>query len=618
MVNRRSIDGLVRALLGEPTEPWHVAVPHRLERLLTALPAPARAGVRTAASALDAYAIARHGRRLDSLTGTELDALAAALPTGPAAAVLLDAVKVPLLLAAGTARLEHTSTARWTAPPDPPLDCIPSAHWPDRIRVEAVVVGSGAGGAVAARELARAGRSTLVIEEGRHHSTASFGDRTPLDRFTDLYRDAGAGLALGSPPVLLPTGRAVGGTTVVNAGTCYRTPGHVLTRWRDRHGLTAADPAAFAHLLDHAENLLRVARQPRDVLGGNGLTALRGALALHWQADTLRRNAPGCQGSCQCVAGCPTGSKQSVQLSVLPEACAAGARIVTSARVERVLLAREPGARRPSACGVLARRTDGSTFEVLAPLVVLAAGALQTPALLRRSGLGGHPCTGRNLSVHPATSVAGRFDDPVRSSQGVLQSVGVEEFHHEGILIEATAGPPGMTSFILPGVGRALREELDGDDHLATIGAMIADRPGGRVLGRTGRHARYELDLRDADRLRRAIREMGRLLFAAGAREVLPGIPGASAVTTEEQLTEILSTTPTSRLHLSAFHPTGTAAMGSHPASHPVDPDGRLRGAEGVLVCDASLLPTCPQVNPQLTIMALAQHVAVGAATAKG
>ncbi|MET8861253.1 GMC family oxidoreductase, partial [Streptomyces sp. NPDC004579] len=232
------------------------------------------------------------------------------------------------------------------------------------------------------------------------------------------------------------------------------------------------------------------------------------------------------------------------------------------------------------------------------------------PPLLRRSGLGGHPRLGRNLSVHPATSVAGRFAEPVTAWRGVLQSVGVEELHERGILVEATASPPGMSSFVLPGLGRELRRELEESDRLATLGAMIADRPSGRVSGRDRTLVRYDLDPRDGDRLMTAVRAMGRLLFAAGATEVLTGIPGAPRARSLDALDELLRSAGPRDLHVSAFHPTGTVAAGDDPRRAPADPEGRLRGVHGVLVADGSLLPGCPEVNPQLSIMAAALAVA--------
>ncbi|MFJ8085688.1 GMC family oxidoreductase N-terminal domain-containing protein [Streptomyces sp. NPDC096205] len=610
-----ALAGLVAALVGDDgTLEWAKRVPARLETVLAGMPSAARTAFRAGAHGVDAYARARTGRRLADLTADERQTVLDSLAGRPALLRLLEVLKVPVLLAAGTERTARTAPPAQAVPlrSDPPLDCTPASGWPARSTADAVVVGSGAGGAMAARTLARAGLDVVVLEEGRHHGTDSFRGRTPLERFTDLYRDGGATVAVGRAPVLLPTGRAVGGTTLVNSGTCYRTPEHVLARWSSAFGFTLAD--GLGPFLDEVERTLGVARQPEDVLGNNGRIALDGARALGWAAAPLRRNAPGCQGSCQCVVGCPTGAKQSVQLSVLPDACAAGARIVTGARVERILVDPDrPGG--PRATGVRVHRDgirDGvsSHFEILAPLVVVAAGALQSPPLLRRSGLGRHPRLGRNLSVHPATTLAGRFSEPVTAWKGVLQSVGVEEHHRRhGILIEATATPPGMGTFVLPGLGAGLRRELDDAHRLATLGAMIADLPSGRVLGRSSTLVRYDLQRRDARRLLRAVRAMGELLFAAGADEVLTGVPGTPRVHSLEELDDLLARTDAPELHLSAYHPTGTVAAGADPQRSPADAAGRLRGVHGVLIADASVLPSCPEVNPQVSVMAAALAV---------
>ena len=244
-------------------------------------------------------------------------------------------------------------------------------------------------------------------------------------------------------------------------------------------------------------------------------------------------------------------------------------------------------------------------------MIFVAAGATETPPLLRRSGLDRHPQLGRNLALHPAVSVAGRFDEKVTAWEGVLQSVGIEDFHEsEGILIEATSTPPGMGSFALPGEGRELLEELRGADRLAMVGAMVADSPSGRVHGKRRAVVTYGLSDGDAARLKRAIEVLSELLFAAGAREVLTGLARTPRASSLDELTASLANLDTRQLHLAAFHPTGTARSGDDPELNPVDTAGRLRGADGLWVTDASIVPSSPQVNPQVTIMALSLAVA--------
>ncbi|WP_199433211.1 GMC family oxidoreductase [Qaidamihabitans albus] len=595
----RALTATMGALLGID-DPAHArAVATRLDALCAGFPLAARAGLHAGAGLFDAAAVLLTGRRLDRLDAGQRDAVCRVVAARPAVAALVDALKMPALLASGA---PGPPSRPAIVRPDPELDCVPAGEWPACGTADAVVIGSGAGGAMVARELARAGLSVVIAEEGRRFGVADFRDRTPAERFGELYRDGGATAALGLPPVLLPLGRAVGGSTLVNSGTCYRPPAQVLERWRRHAGVGLVD--RFDDLVPEVERTLRVAEQPMDVLGRNGLLALRGAERLGWQAGPLRRNAPGCGGCCQCAVGCPRNAKNGVHLNALPQACAAGARIVSELRVDRVLV------ERGRAAGITARRPDGTRVEILSPLVVVAAGATETPPLLRRSGLGGHPHVGRNLALHPAVSLAGRFAEPVESWRGVLQSVGIEQLHGEGILLEATAAPPGMGTFVLPGVGSGLRAEIDGSAHLATLGAMIADAPSGRVHGSGRALLRYRLARRDERTLRAAMCAIGEVLFAAGATEVLTGLARHPRAADMAQLRRIAEQVPPGQLHLAAFHPSGSARMGADARTSPVDAGGRLRGVHGVYVADASVLPSCPTVNPQITIMAMALAIA--------
>jgi choline dehydrogenase-like flavoprotein len=602
----RALAGLCATLLpAEEGGPDSAALSAALSEFLSRQPALVARAVTGGALGLELCSLAGSGRSLCHRPAAERAALWRWLHRGPLG-LGLDGLKALVVLVHGAGAAAGLTAAAATdgeaARPDAVLDVTPASDWPAWSRADAVVVGSGAGGALAARTLAGAGMSVVVLEEGRRHGVEEFRTTAPLERFAGLYRDGGATAALGRPPVMVPIGRGVGGTTLVNSGTCYRTPAAVLERWRHGAGLAWADPEAFAPALDEVWALLQVGAVPASVMGRNGALALAGARALGWRSGPLMRNAPGCGGCCQCAIGCPRNAKFGVHLNALPQACRAGARIVAEARVVRLVV------ERGRATGVLARRPDGTLFTVRAgAAVVVSAGATETPPLLRRSGLGRHPHLGRNLAVHPAVGVSGQFDAPVVAWQGVLQSAAVEEFHEtDGILVEATATPPGMGSMELPGVGRELLDALDDAGHQATLGAMVADRPVGRVMGRGRPLLYYDLHPADGRRLVRAVGIMGRVLFAAGATEVLTGVPARPRVHSPAELDEAVAVAEPRHMHVAAFHPCGTAAAGADPSRFPLTPRGALRGVGGLWVLDASTLPGCAEVNPQVTIMAVA------------
>ena len=591
--------------------PAPAQIVERVDRYLRRLPTTTPMAMRAGLGSLAATSYLTTGRSLSRLGPDQRDlVLRRVAALSPDAAAAVEAMKTIVLLANGAetyaGELLSSATRHGAARPDAPLTITPSSESRSVVTADAVVVGSGAGGAMVARTLARSGFDTVVIEEGRRWTVEEFGTTHPIDRYAGLYRGAGATVALGRPSVVLPIGRAVGGTTVVNSGTCYRPPPAVVRRWRDDFGLALADPDRMPERLDDVERTLRVAPVPLQIMGRNGRLLLDGAERLGWRAAPIPRNAPGCEGCCQCAIGCPRNAKFGVHLNALPQACAAGARIISQARVERVLH------RHDRARGVRARRPDGTALDILADTVIVAAGATETPGLLRRSGIGAHPRLGRNLALHPATMLAGRFDDDVVAWHGVLQSAAVHEFHEsDGVLIEATSTPPGMGSMVFPGYGAELLGWLERAPQIATFGAMVADRGVGSVSAVHGQTlVRYNIARADVAKLMVGMEAMGRLLFAAGAVEVLTGLRGAVTVTSLPALRDALRRSDPKSLHLAAFHPTGTAAAGADEQLCPVGATGRLRGVGGVWVADASILPTCPEVNPQLSIMALALGVA--------
>jgi choline dehydrogenase-like flavoprotein len=465
-----------------------------------------------------------------------------------------------------------------------------------RIEADVCVVGAGAGGAVAAAELAEGGMSVVVLEEGHWHDPDDF-TASPPEMLGRLYRDGGQTMTLGAPPILLPLGQGLGGTTLVNSGTCFRTPPRVLDRWAREFGLDV-DEQSLRPCFDRVERALSVNEVTPELAGGNAAIARRGAEQLGWSHGYLRRNARGCVGSGVCAFGCPTSAKQHTGITYIPRAEQAGARIVTGARVERVVVSDG------RANGVRARMTSGARVEVCAPRVIVAAGTIHTPLLLRRSGLGGRSGQlGRNLSLHPATAVFARMEEVVDMARGVPQSFYVDEFASDGIIFEGAAGPPAYAAMSLPLTGRRHAEAMADYRHLAQFGVMVSDSSRGSVQALAGRPLiRYDLTDADLRRFRTGIARMRELFDAAGAHEVYLPLP--SGVSPEQARLRDLK--------LMAFHPLGTARADARPTHGVTDGELAVHGVHGVYVADGSAVPSSLGVNPQLTIMALATRLAFG------
>jgi len=462
------------------------------------------------------------------------------------------------------------------------------------IRADVCVIGAGAGGAVAAAELAEGGMNVVVLEQGHRHDPDHFTARPP-QMLARLYRDGGQTLTLGTPPIMLPLGSGLGGTTLVNSGTCFRTPPRVLERWQHEFGLDV-DEESLRPCFERVEQALSVSEVTPKLAGANAAVARRGAERLGWSHGYLRRNARGCVGSGVCAFGCPTSAKQHTGITYIPRAERAGARIVTGASVGRVLV---QGGR---ADGVQARMLSGASVEVKAPIVIVAAGTIHTPLLLARSGLGGRSGQlGRNLSLHPATAAFARMDEIVDMAKGVPQSFYVDEFAGEGIVFEGVAGPPAYAAMSLPLSGERHAQAMADYRHLAQFGLMVSDSSRGSVHSLAGQTViRYDMDDADLQRFRTGLRRMRELLEAAGAREVyLPLPPGI-----EPEHARLRD------LKLMAFHPLGTARADARASHGVIDGDLQVHDTEGVYVADGSAVPSSLGVNPQMTIMALATRLA--------
>jgi choline dehydrogenase-like flavoprotein len=621
------VDALAEALLpagGGMPDPVGVATGRRAVQFLAGLPAPLR------------RLVGMELRVLDRVARTTLGKPFAELPPARRRVLLDRAGRLPGLLAEAVRPLELLAVLAYSGAPEvqaaigaepgqllplagplPPARRLPVHAYPDlspgfRGTFDAVIVGSGAGGAPVARELARAGWSVAVVEEGDPVTREDFAG-SDLERMGRLYRDGASTTTVGRPAVLVPIGRAVGGTTVVNSGTCFRTPDRVVAGWARTYGLDISPDDLGPHY-DDVERTLGVEPVPWEVMGNNGAVAHRGATALGIPGRPIDRNAAGCRGSGVCALGCPVDGKRGVHLNYLPQAVEAGAEIFSRLRAHRVV------ARAGRAVGVEGQMLDRSGRAVgpfhlgARRAVVVAAGAPFTPGILRRSGLRGRTLGG-NLRIHPATAVAGLFDEDVVPWRGVLQSYQVDALAHRGILLESTFPPPGLAAaevtMTLP------REErlpvMARLRNMAVLGLLVSDTSSGRAVdlgrGRTPLLT-YRVNANDARRTLDGLLLAARILLAAGATEVWPMVAGAGRVRTTREAEALLERDwPAAALRLSAYHPMGTARMGLDPGGV-VDGFGAVHGIEGLVVSDASVFPTSLAVNPQVTIMAFATRAA--------
>ncbi len=476
----------------------------------------------------------------------------------------------------------------------------------DTLECEVVVVGTGAGGAAAAKVLAERGHAVLLLEEGERYDRADFDGR-PTRLLERLYRSAGLTAAVGNTFIPIPLGCAVGGTTLINSGTCLRPRPEVLLGWGRDFGLQRLSPDALAPYFDEVESVLEVGPSTAQAIGRAGALIARGADALGWSHHPLPRNAPGCDGQGLCFFGCPTGAKRSTDVSFVPRALEAGAQLVTGVRVERVLV--EAG-RAVGVAGTVQAAAGAKALKVRARVVVLACGSIETPRLLLDNRLANRSRqVGRNLSIHPATSSVGLHCEPVRAWRAVPQGYAVDAFADQGLMLEGAALPLELMAMSMSGFGPAFVHLLEQFDQMLPFGVMIKDTSRGRVVLSADRRARilYWLNDDDERRLRKGLLLLARLLFASGARAVVSGLAGVGTLRSPREL-DRLERVPASvrALDITAYHPLGTARMGADPQRSVVGPDHQAHDIDGLYLCDGSVVPTSLGVNPQVTIMALA------------
>lgn len=477
-----------------------------------------------------------------------------------------------------------------------------------------VVVGSGAGGAAAAVTLARGGAEVAIVEAGAWRDPEDYPSST-YGAMRDLFDEWGTQVTRGRAYWPIVQARTVGGTTVINSAIAVRTPGDIFTRWEKERGVggDALAERVWAHQ-DAVEEDLCVSEVPSDSRGRAGRLAMLGAQEMGYESHWTRRYAKDCAGTGQCLQGCRKARKQSTNLNYVPEVLARGGRVVSCAPVERI---RFDGRR---AVGVEGRfdhprdHTRGAHFCIAArKAVVVAASVTHSPMLLIRSGVKNR-ALGRYFRAHPGTGVFGVYQDPVDMNAGTTQGWASTAFRDEpGLKLETLSIPMEMVASRLGGGGVELMRRISEYRHVCMwVHAVRAESIGTITRGFSGRPVvRYGLNREDMVRFRRGMHLVAKTHVAAGAKKLIPGIFGLPYELSPNEVDKIADASLDPRAYIAILsHLFGGCAMGADPNDAVTDGSGRVHGYTGLVVADASVIPSNLGVNPQHTIMGLAMTFA--------
>ena len=478
------------------------------------------------------------------------------------------------------------------------------------------VIGSGAGGAVAAKELAEKGYSVILLEEGGNYTQKDWNGK-PCYSLPKMWRNGGFTLSLGTPAVSVTLGKGIGGTTTVNSATCFRTPDSVLEMWQQNLGLDNLTKQNLEPYFSKVEREINVTDLSWEVLGKCAKVIKDGAEVLGLNCRPLKHNVKNCRGCGTCQFGCLDGAKQSMDVTYIPKAIEAGAKVYSHCKAERCIIENKKvkGVR----CLLINPETGKPVFEmkVSAKVVIVACGTMITPTFLKKSGLK-NKNLGRHLQIHPCTRVAAIMGEEVEGWKGVSQGVYIDDFEDEGIMLEGIFVHPSLLLAAFPGVGHSFKENVANFKNIAAFGVMVHDSTTGRVFksGKDFIFSTYFIKKSDSEKLKKGIAYVAKLFFAAGAKKVLTPIYNMPELNSEADIKKLmkLKMKPNHLAEAFAFHPLGTCRMAHNKKMGAVNKDGETFEIENLYVADGSIVPTSLGVNPQVTIMTLATKIAEGIA----
>lgn len=480
------------------------------------------------------------------------------------------------------------------------------------LRTDVCVIGSGAGGAVFASELAEGGKQVVLLEKGGLNTRKDFNQQE-ADMMPKLFEEGG-GRTTSDGAIVVLHGTTVGGSTTVNWAISFDPPEHVLDAWTHDWGIPGITLADLKPSLGKVRHVLNVRRLAEGELNENSRLLMQGAAKLGMKAARFEHSRTDCIGSGFCILGCAYDRKQSMLVTYVPRAMHFGAQLFANAEISGF---ERDGDRVVAATGVLTDPTTGVTYKlrVEADLFAVAGGAISTPVLLRKSGLVPPSSrAGENLTIHPTTALVGIFEHEVRGYEGIHFGSYVQDLEPEGIIIEAVFAYPGLKASAILGAGVEAQEYLRLYNHMAAGIVLLHDDGRGRV-GVDGYGLPvidYVVSPVDQAKLRKGLKALAKIYFAAGAKEVLIPHVSKPKVTSADQVDAVIDGLDLSPNRLATFsaHQMGTMPMGADPATAVTDPWGRVWGWQNLLVVDSSTFPTSLGVNPQITVAALADRAA--------
>lgn len=486
----------------------------------------------------------------------------------------------------------------------------------NRITADAVVIGSGAGGAVMAYELASAGKQVVILEAGDYVPSSEFNEELPA-MLEALYAEHGTQTNKDGDLTILQ-GQCVGGSTVVNGCVAFRVPDFILEEWSRDHGLSGINRELLDPYYEKIEKYLSVhTNQPHEINANSRKLAL-GAEKLGWSVKPLQRNVKQCGLTGHCLAGCKTDRKQSMLVTYLPWALQKGAALYANTRVSRIL------EQNNKATGVVAEayhpesRNKVADIQVDAPVVVLAAGAVQSPLLMLRSGIGNSSgMVGKNFACHPSVMIAADFGEPVHIWQGAMLGNYVDEFEHPekgGFVLEGGgAGPLELSAACDVGTGQNYVDFIANAKNYASCVSLIHDHNVGEVRLEDGKKViDYRLSDQDFPGMLAAMKAAAKIYFAAGAKRVFLPTIKTLWLDSPDQIDPVIDQIRNEpfTFRMVSYHPQGTLRMGADPATSVVDPSGESHDVKGLFIADASLFPTSILVNPQMSVYAMSNLIA--------